>query len=100
MLTGTVFQREDKRRAEDMAERISGVKDVRNNLRVSSEQSGERSGQGQEGSRQGQQNRRARQGSQPPATGTDRRAQGRITRSFARRMIDDAPLPSHGSTLL
>jgi osmotically-inducible protein OsmY len=49
VLTGTVFQRDDKRRAEDLAECISGVKDVRNNLRVVSEQSGERSGQGQQG---------------------------------------------------
>jgi osmotically-inducible protein OsmY len=55
VLTGTVFQRDDKRRAEDLAEGISGVKDVRNNLRISSEQSGERSGQGQQGSQQGQQ---------------------------------------------
>jgi osmotically-inducible protein OsmY len=54
VLTGTVFQRDDKRRAEDLAEGISGVKDVRNNLRVSSEQSGERSGQGPQGSQQSQ----------------------------------------------
>lgn len=43
-LSGTVVRREDKRRAEDLAERISGVKDVRNNLRVASEQGGERIG--------------------------------------------------------
>ncbi len=55
VLTGTVFKREDKRRAEDIAECISGVKDVRNNLRVSSEQTGERTGLGQQGSQQGQQ---------------------------------------------
>ncbi len=65
VLTGTVFQREDKRRAEDIAERISGVKDVRNNLRVSSEQSGERSGLGQEGSRQGQQSQQSQTGQSP-----------------------------------
>jgi BON domain len=41
-LSGTVNRREDKRRAEDLAEGISGVKDVRNNVRVASEQSGER----------------------------------------------------------
>lgn len=33
-LTGTVSSREEKRRAEDLAERISGVKDVHNTLRV------------------------------------------------------------------
>jgi hypothetical protein len=33
-LTGTVVAREQKRRAEDVAERISGVSDVSNNLRV------------------------------------------------------------------
>jgi osmotically-inducible protein OsmY len=33
-LTGTVTEREDKRRAEDIAENVSGVKHVQNNLRV------------------------------------------------------------------
>ncbi len=33
-LTGTVAQRSDKRRAEDVAEMVSGVKHVQNNLRV------------------------------------------------------------------
>jgi hypothetical protein len=33
-LTGTVDSREDKRRAEDIAEAVSGVKHVQNNLRV------------------------------------------------------------------
>jgi osmotically-inducible protein OsmY len=33
-LTGTVNSREDKRRAEDIAERVSGVKHLQNNLRV------------------------------------------------------------------
>jgi len=33
-LTGTVNSREDKRRAEDLAEQVSGVKHVQNNLRV------------------------------------------------------------------
>ena len=33
-LTGTVLAREQKRRAEDCAERVSGVEDVTNNLRV------------------------------------------------------------------
>jgi hypothetical protein len=37
-LTGSVASREDKRRAEDLIERISGVKDVHNQLRVASEQ--------------------------------------------------------------
>jgi hypothetical protein len=68
VLTGTVFQRDDKRRAEDIAECIYGVKDVRNNLRVSSELSGERSGQGQQGSQQrqpGQQGQQAQTGQSP-----------------------------------
>lgn len=39
-LSGNVSSREDKRRAEDIAERISGVKDVHNSLRVSAEQRG------------------------------------------------------------
>ena len=34
VLTGTVERREDKRRAEDLAESISGVSNVQNNLRV------------------------------------------------------------------
>lgn len=33
-LTGTVATREDKRHAEDLVERVSGVKNVQNNLRV------------------------------------------------------------------
>jgi osmotically-inducible protein OsmY len=33
-LTGTVSQRGDKRRAEDLADNVSGVKHVQNNLRV------------------------------------------------------------------
>lgn len=37
-LSGSVNSREDKRRAEDLIERISGVKDVHNHLRVASEQ--------------------------------------------------------------
>ena len=68
VLTGSVFQRDDKRRAEDLAEGISGVKDVRNNLRVSSEQSGQRtSGQT---STQGQQSAQGQQGSQGQQQGT------------------------------
>lgn len=37
-LSGTVNSREDKHHAEDIAESISGVKDVRNNIRVVAEQ--------------------------------------------------------------
>ena len=37
ILSGTVTSRDQKRRAEDVAERISGVKDVANQLRVSRE---------------------------------------------------------------
>src|SRR5688572_4991092 len=40
MLSGTVPSREQKRRAEDVAERISGVKDVTNQLRISREADG------------------------------------------------------------
>jgi hypothetical protein len=39
-LNGTVTSREQKRRAEDVAERISGVKDVANQLRVAREANG------------------------------------------------------------
>lgn len=39
-LSGTVNSREDKRRAAECAEDISGVKDVHNTLRVSAEQGG------------------------------------------------------------
>jgi hypothetical protein len=39
-LTGTVTSRDQKRRAEDVAERVSGVKDVTNQLRVSREANG------------------------------------------------------------
>jgi len=34
-LAGTVHTRDDKRHAEDLSERVNGVRDVRNNLRVS-----------------------------------------------------------------
>ena len=40
MLSGTVPSREQKRRAEDVAERISGVKDVTNQLRIAREGNG------------------------------------------------------------
>jgi sensor histidine kinase regulating citrate/malate metabolism len=33
-LDGTVYSREDKRRAEDLADNVSGVRHVQNNLRV------------------------------------------------------------------
>jgi hypothetical protein len=39
-LTGTVTSRDQKRRAEDVAERVSGVKDVTNQLRLSREANG------------------------------------------------------------
>lgn len=39
-LSGSVWSREQKRRAEDVAERVSGVKDVANQLRVSREANG------------------------------------------------------------
>jgi osmotically-inducible protein OsmY len=58
-LTGTIFQRDDKRRAEDLAEEVSGVKDVRNNLRVSSERTG------QQQDTQGQQSQPGQAGQSP-----------------------------------
>ena len=39
-LSGTVTDRDQKRRAEDMAEGISGVRDVTNNIRIAREQNG------------------------------------------------------------
>jgi osmotically-inducible protein OsmY len=49
-LNGTVSDREQKRHAEDLAERVSGVKDVTNNLKVQA--SGQTNG-GQSGKQQG-----------------------------------------------
>ena len=43
-LTGTVQSREDRRRAEDLAEQVSGVKHVQNNLRVETQPSGRTAG--------------------------------------------------------
>jgi osmotically-inducible protein OsmY len=66
-LAGSVNRREDKRRAEDLAESISGVKDVRNNLRVSQEQPGtERSGMLGQQQSQGQQAGQTGQTGQTP----------------------------------
>jgi len=42
VLTGTVDHRETKRRAEDVAEGVSGVHEVQNNLRVASQSGGQR----------------------------------------------------------
>lgn len=39
-LSGTVNNRDDKRRAEDIAERVAGVKHVQNNLRVNQDSAG------------------------------------------------------------
>jgi osmotically-inducible protein OsmY len=50
-LTGTVDSRDDKRRAEDIAEQVSGVKNVQNNLRV--QPSGETGSAGQRMTGQG-----------------------------------------------
>ena len=47
VLSGLVFERDAKRRAEDLSEGVSGVKDVRNNLRVSNEQQSQQSTSGQ-----------------------------------------------------
>ena len=57
-LSGTVNSREDKRRAEDLVESCSGVKEVINNLRVNrrDENTGKGStGQGSSSSRGGRQ---------------------------------------------
>lgn len=81
-LTGMIFERGDKRRAEDLAEDVSGVKDVRNNLRVSTERSGQQSGQqrsgtqsasGQSTATQGQQQTQQGQQSQQGQTGQNPR---------------------------
>jgi len=54
-LTGTVNDREDKRRAEDIAEAVSGVKNVQNNLRVqpSGEETTRTAGAGQRTQKRG-----------------------------------------------
>jgi len=41
MLSGTVLDRTDKRLAEDLAESVSGVKNVQNNLRINKDWSSE-----------------------------------------------------------
>jgi osmotically-inducible protein OsmY len=46
-LTGTVNSRNEKRRAEDIVEQVSGVKHVQNNLRVQSSQTGQTGQTGQ-----------------------------------------------------
>jgi hypothetical protein len=43
-LSGTVRDRNEKRRAEDIAESVQGVSHVQNNLRVGQHQKGHRSG--------------------------------------------------------
>jgi len=57
-LSGTVNSRDDKRRAEDLVEEISGVRDVHNTIRVSSQQSSSQSGTSEQrvaGTNEGQQ---------------------------------------------
>jgi hypothetical protein len=61
-LSGTVDNREERRRAEDCAERVSGVTHVQNNLRVKQalnqqKQQGVQRGQQQVGGGSGQQQR-------------------------------------------
>ena len=46
-LTGTVQNRDEKRRAEDAVERVSGVRDVHNQIRVHNQNQGNMAGQGQ-----------------------------------------------------
>jgi osmotically-inducible protein OsmY len=77
-LSGTVSSREQKRRAEDLIENVSGVKDVKNNLRVSSgQQTGTSGAQSMQGM-QSQQGGQAPQGAQS-AQGTQQ-TQGRTTK--------------------
>jgi Flp pilus assembly secretin CpaC len=44
-LSGTVTERRSKRRAEDLAESVSGVKDVHNTIRVQQSSMGDTAGQ-------------------------------------------------------
>jgi len=62
-LTGSVNSREDRRRAEDLAEQVSGVKHVQNNLRVQQQGAGQSMGTtmaGQDPTRAGAQGARGR----------------------------------------
>jgi hypothetical protein len=54
-LSGTVNSREDKRRAEDLVEGISGVRDVHNTIRVASQQSSTGAGEQRGAINEGQQ---------------------------------------------
>jgi osmotically-inducible protein OsmY len=77
-LTGTVDDREAKRRAEDVAESVMGVEDVMNQLRVGSSASGwsgSRSSQGSQGSQRSQ----TRAGSGTTNRGSTSRNGGRST---------------------
>lgn len=60
-LTGTVTSREQRRRAEDCVEDVSGVKHVQNNLRVQDQNQSSMSGMGTESS--GQRNKNKQSGS-------------------------------------
>ena len=73
-LTGTVNGREDKRRAEDIAEQVSGVKHVQNNLRVQQQAGAQQMGGQQTGGSQG-----AAQASGGQATGQSSASQSRRT---------------------
>ncbi len=54
VLTGTVASRDDKRRLEQMADRIHGVEDVRNEIRVRREEQHHRMSSGHNGNRNAQ----------------------------------------------
>lgn len=69
-LSGTVADREQKRRAEDLAESISGVREVTNNIRVARDEHGER-GQSTSATQAGQLGQPSgTTGSRPAGTGT------------------------------
>jgi hypothetical protein len=69
-LTGMVSSRNDKRWAESLAERISGVKEVQNSLRVQDQQRGAQGSQEQSGQGQGMQSQSGQSSAQASTTQT------------------------------
>ena len=81
-LTGTVDSRQEKRAAEEVAERCQGVNNVQNSLRVvsSSGQSGSQSGGRQQSAADRQENARIADGEGQPPDGGRERSTGNVTR--------------------